>query len=136
LTERIYPVGIGPVKLHDLYHKYEFALMQTIICTCLREEKSCRHINASIRILARWGNSTVGECGGRFQICFCPIAKRKFSYSATGFNKLGQKRPSLGPCLFLCMENMPLGMSARLVNAQLFSSGRVPVSYFGEEKKC
>jgi hypothetical protein len=35
LTERIYPVGIGPVKLHDLYHKYEFALMQTIICTCL-----------------------------------------------------------------------------------------------------
>jgi hypothetical protein len=34
------------------------------------------------------------------------------------------------------MENMPLGMSARLVNAQLFSSGRVPVSYFGEEKNA
>jgi hypothetical protein len=65
---------------------------------------------------------------------FMSNCKRIFSYSATSFNKLGQKRPSLGPCLSLCMENMPLGMSARLVNAQLFSSGRVPVSHFGEEK--
>ena len=71
-----------------------------------------------------------------FKYVFVQLPEELFSYSATSFNKLGQEMPSLGPCLSLGMENMPLGMSARLVNGQLFSNRRVPVPYFGEEKNA
>lgn len=69
-----------------------------------------------------------------FKYVFVQLQREFFSYSATSFSKLGQERPSLGPCLSLGTENMPLGMSAWLVNGQPFfqqeSSG---VIFWGEK---
>ena len=46
---------------------------------------------------------------------FLSKCKRGACDSATSFSKLGGESPSLGPCIPLGKENMPLGMSARLV---------------------
>lgn len=62
------------------------------------------------------------KCGGHFQIC-CPNANRALVIPRqVSANQVGES-PSLGPCIPLGRENMPLGMSARLVKCNFFAAG-------------
>ena len=54
---------------------------------------------------------------------FLSKCKRGACDSATSFSKLGGESPCLGPCIRRGKENMPLGMSARLVKCNFFATG-------------